>query len=130
MDKSKITSYLEENRMSSVMSDTRWRELFRGLIEIDGSISCRRKNLQEDYLDMERWDGDMYHSLAGWRYIEWLDIKADFVSIGDDKYSFDDSKELFEILDRTKTPYSLFDGNVRVWGYLRPGVQPEWEHNK
>lgn len=74
--KSKLTKYLEENQISSVLNDTKWERLFEQLREIEEILDFQRKDLDAPEPDESYWDGDFYHVMGEWQRIEWLNIRA------------------------------------------------------
>lgn len=61
------------------------------------------------------WDGEFYYHMHPVADIEWLELKAT------------SQDWLSETLHGINIPYSIEDGVVRVWGYTRPGMQPDWQ---
>lgn len=128
--KSKLTKYLEENQIASVLSDTKWERLFEQLREIEGVLDFQRKDLDEPEPDESYWDGDLYHVVSGCKHIEWLNIRA---LISHKRGALvepvitDHTELLIQALVKAGTPFERRKAGVRVWGYLRPGVSPLWE---
>ena len=127
--KSKLTKYLEENQISSVLNDTKWERLFEQLREIEEILDFQRKDLDAPEPDESYWDGDFYHVMGEWQRIEWLNIRA---LVSESKGTLlqpvvtDRTDSLIQALEKAGTPFERLKGGVRVWGYLRPGVSPRW----
>ncbi|MFB2707326.1 DUF6678 family protein [Marinobacter shengliensis] len=127
--KSKLTKYLEENQISSVLNDSKWERLFELLREIEGALDFQRKDLDEPEPDESYWDGDLYHVMGEWQRIEWLNIRA---LVSESKGALlqpvvtDRTDLLIQALEKAGTPFERLKDGVRIWGYLRPGVSPQW----
>lgn len=114
----RLQRYIERKQLVSCMNQTKWEELFR-LLE-PTRLSFRTKDVQR--AEPSGWHGDLYYALSGTPSIEWLELDAK-VSIPSVE---DDTPVLRGALDGAGIPYSIEDGCVRIWGYLRPGVSPRW----
>ena len=125
----RLTRYIERERLVSVMNDTKWRRLLEALAPIQGVLEFRRKEVGQDESQLESWNSDIYYMMAGWRSIEWLDISA--------QRSFrrgvllapeinDQTSLLLQTVRVADVPFSRQEYGIRIWGYLRPGVTPDW----
>jgi len=130
--KSKLKRYIESANITSVLNNTKWERLFKELQKIEYTLDFQRKDLDEEEPDSDYWDGDLYHVLGGgWEHIEWLNIRA---LISHRKGALvkpdieDNTSLLLNALVQSGAPYCLHKKGVRIWGYLRPGVSPEWAH--
>ena len=129
-DRERLRRYIERERLTAVMSDSKWRRLQRTLAELPFSVSFRRRDVRDVGPDPVRWDWDWAHNFGGLVAVEWLEINARHEQPRGQLVRpavHDDNAELRQALLAARVPYSMVDGNVRVWGYLRPGVSPEWE---
>jgi len=130
-NKSKILRYLEDENISSVMNDTKWERLFQELKKIEWTLDFQRKDLDETNIDTEYWDGDLYHVFGSHQKIEWLNIRALLSKqkgVLVESEIEDNTAILLEALETSGVPYSKHGSGVRIWGYLRQGVSPEWEN--
>lgn len=129
--KSKLKRYLESANITSVLNNTKWERLFKELQKIEFTLDFQRKDLDEAEPNSDYWDGDLYHVLGGWEQIEWLNIRA---LISHHKGTLvkpdieDNTSLLLSALAQSGAPYCLHNEGIRIWGYLRPGVSPEWAH--
>lgn len=99
------------------------------LKEIDGILDFQRKDLDEKEPSPEYWDGDLYHVVGEWQQIEWLNIRA-LVSQSKgallEPVIINHIDLLIEALNKAGIPFEKYGDGVRVWGYLRPEVSPQW----
>lgn len=129
--KSKLRRYLESEKITGVLNNTKWERLFSELKKIEFTLDFQRKDLDEVEPAPTYWDSDLYHVLGGWEQIEWLNIRA---LISRNKGALvkpeieDNTSLLISALEHAGTPYCLHNDGIRIWGYLRPGVSPEWAH--
>lgn len=128
--KAKLTRYVEENQITCVLNDTKWERLFNELKEIDGVLDFQRKDLdEEEEPNPEYWDGDLYHIIGEWQQIEWLNIRA---LVSESKGALlepvitDHIDSLINALSKANIPFEKHNDGVRIWGYLRPGISPQW----
>jgi hypothetical protein len=129
-DKARLRSYIEREQLSGVLNDTKWQLLFESLRAIEGKLDFLRRDVRDSDISEPRWDSDIYHVFGCWENIEWLCIRA--------KLSFPQgallppkienfTNELIDAVKKIGIPYSKTEDGIKVWGYLRPGVGPEWE---
>ena len=127
--KAKLIKYIEKNQIASVLNNTKWERLLEELRKIDGCLDFQRKDLDEPEPEIDRWDGDLYHVLGEWQQIEWLNIRA---LVSESKGILlkpvvtDHIHLLIEALTKAGIPFEMHNDGVRIWGYLRPGVNPKW----
>ena len=129
-DAERLARYIDRERLVSVMNDTKWQRLFNALQRIEGWLDFRRKDVRESEASSEMWCSDFYMMFGGWTSIEWLDIRAVRVFRRGLllKPQIDDKTErLIEAVKEVGVPFSRHENYIRIWGYLRPGVSPQWE---
>jgi hypothetical protein len=128
-DADRLARYIEREQLVSVMNDTKWQRLFGALEPIAGWLDFRRKDVRGSEQASESWCSDFYHMFGGWSGIEWLDIRAQLTirrgalvepSI-EDKTSL-----LIRAVRVAGVAFSQHEESIRIWGYLRPGVSPDW----
>lgn len=127
--RSKLKGYIESENIASVLNNTKWERLFNELKKIEFALDFQRKDLDEFEPNSDDWDSDLYHVFGGCEQIEWLNIRA---LIRHSKGSLvkpkieDNTSLLLKILQQSGVPYCMHNDGIRIWGYLRPGVSPEW----
>ena len=111
----KLYSYLEREKIVSVLNDTKWQKLFDCLKTTDNYyLDFRRKDLNSS--ESPNWNGDLYEVFGMWQIIEWMEIRTDRAHL----------PELNLAVKNSGVPYSKNNDILKVWGYLRPGVSPNW----
>jgi hypothetical protein len=109
---------------SSVMNDTKWEEVVSAIMSLPGGTPrYRQKHVRSS--EPADWDGEWYYHLRPFSVVEWVDIDP----IDRSKYPASDRGEAIEeALRAIHVPFSGEDGAIRIWGYVRPGVSPNWAH--
>ncbi len=133
-DAARLARYIEREQLVSVMNDTKWGRLFSALAPIQGWLDFRRKDVR-GCDDASRWGGDVwcgdfYYSFGGENNIEWIDIRARLeIRRGAlVKPTIEDkTPPLIEAVRSAGVPFSRLEDCIRIWGYIRPGISPEWE---
>lgn len=121
---------IARGQFTSVMNNTKWRELLDLLKCFEGALRFRRKDVGEPDPALDAWCGELCHELGGWQAIEWIEIDArEVVPRGQllDPEIRDRTTVLKSTLAESGIPFSVEDGQVRVWGYVAPGSSPSWE---
>jgi len=134
MDAKRLGRYIEREQLVSVMNDAKWGRLFTALEPIQGWLEFRRKDVRDND-NARRWSGDVwcgdfYYSFGGEANIEWIDIKAAReIRRGAlvKPMIEDNTPQLIEAVRSAGVPFSRLEDCIRVWGYTRPGVSPDWE---
>ncbi len=127
----RLRRYIHRENLSSVMSDPKWRRLIAVLEAFPLRCTFRRKDVRDSVLEQSRWDGDFYHIFGGgWDSIEWIEINArrekrrgQLVPPDVEDHTIEFRKALRD----ANIPYTIEDGETRVWGYTRPGQTLKWE---
>jgi len=129
-DAERLARYIEREQLASVMSDTKWQRLFNVLEPIQGLLDFRRKDVRGCDDAPESWCSDFYHMLGGWSSIEWLDIRAVRTiprgALVKPKTE-DHTPLLIQAVRQAGVPFSRHEECIRIWGYVRPGVSPQWQ---
>ena len=124
-----LKHYLESEQIVSVMNNTKWNRLFEELEHIADLLRFRRKDLRDRESIPLHWGRDFYHVSGGQEVIEWLEISAVLErhrgQLAEPSIE-DNSQTLLAALHRSGVPYCVSENVIRVWGYLRPGISPDW----
>jgi len=130
ISESRLNKYVEREQLLCVMSDSKWSHLFKGLKKIENKLDFKRRDVRDPEGINLSWDSDLSHVLAGWKSIEWLQIRAQLsIRRGAllEPTIEDYTDELIGIVKGIGVPYSKTEDGIQIWGYVRPGVHPEWE---
>ncbi len=126
----RVLRLVEREGLVAVMNATKWQEL----VAITRAYTAcaprhRIKDLRGPEPPADTWDGEWYYHLRPYRTIEWLEITC-FPHAEQGNRSLADVdhcvQHIMDDLQAAHIPFSLERGAIRVWGYLRPGVTPEW----
>ncbi len=123
----KLIKYLQKEKITSVLNNTKWNRLFEELQSVGVYLKFQRKDLLES--ESLYWDSDIYHVFGGVEVIEWLTISGvEEIPQGRLlKPKVIDNSELVEkAICKANLPYSIEGSDFRVWGYLRAGTSPLW----
>jgi hypothetical protein len=127
-----------DTELRPVMNDTKWRELIgsmRLLQDRGWLIQHHAKDVRGPWPSPRGWDGEWYYHLLAWKDLEWVDIKCDHregqaykapIALSDEEQKAIYA-EIRAALNEHAIPFSIESGLVRVWGYTRAGVTPEWQ---
>ena len=130
-DRERIRRYIQRERLTSVMSDAKWRRLVGVIDRLPFGVKFRRQDVREPAREHTGWDGDRCHVLGGdFASIEWLELSGRWELPRGRLVApevRDHSAELRRALQAANVPFSIENGNIRVWGYTRPGRSPLWE---
>ncbi len=113
----RLTGMVKRGELYPTLNHTKWAELRSEMlaapVEQDPKFRVRSVFAPPGFCT--GWEGEFYYRIHPVADIEWLELKAR-------------SQEwLRNKLRAHNIPYSVEDGVVRVWGYTRPGPQPEWQ---
>jgi hypothetical protein len=128
-ERSKLRAYIQRAQLSCVMSDSKWRHLYDALEPLDCILAFRRRDVREEALPDPSWHSELAYMLGRWDHIEWLEIRAKVtISQGAllELKTEDYTSRLIAAVRSSGVPFELTDEGIRVWGYLRPGVSPQW----
>jgi hypothetical protein len=112
----RLAGMLERGELYPILNNTKWAELRSVMLAapLDQAPRFRARSVFAPADFCTEWDGEFYYHTHPVAHIEWLELKAA-------------SQEwLQNTLRGHNIPFSVEDGTVRVWGYTRPGRQPEW----
>jgi len=129
-DAERLARCINREQLVSVMNDTKWQRLFNALQPMECWLDFRRKDVRESDAASESWHTDLYHMMGGWRSIEWLDIRARetiWPGFLIKPKIVDKTATLIEAIKGAGVPFSRHENYIRIWGYVRPGVSPQWE---
>lgn len=129
-DKERLQAYIHREQLASVMCDSKWRRLVAVIRDVPFGCGFWCKDVRWAVRDEPYWDGDIYHVFAATESIEWVEINTkERRSRGRllPTVITDHTDELRAALLAANVPFSIENGNVRVWGYTRPGLSPKWE---
>jgi len=120
IDAERLSRYIIREKLSSIMNDTKWQRLYDSLQVIEGRLDFRRKDLRGSEDQAKTWCGDFYMMIGGWREIEWLDIRGQ-------RGMHDDQQLIIKFVRDAAVAYTLHDDFIRIWGYTRPGITPDFQ---
>ena len=123
--------YINDQQLTSVMNKTKWNKLADALNSSNDFVPSVRYKLirqaeQNSEFSKVWWD----ELLRDAEKIEWLEIESfnrEQVGklVSDRKIDF--SGFISKQLKDNAIPYTLEDSMYKVWGYLRPGVSPDFK---
>lgn len=92
-----------------VMNNTKWEEIREAMYNSPTHIQWRTKDIETGYIST--WDAEWYYHfrLGDYKYIEWLEIKADTEEL---------RKDLLDILQKIHVPGKVLEDVIRVYGYV------------
>lgn len=127
----RLRRYIQREQLMSVMSDAKWQRFMTAIEGLPFSVRYRRQDVREPVREHAGWDMDRYHVFSGdLESIEWVELNARVEiprgHLIPPKVQ-DRSDELRQALSAANVPFSIENGNVRIWGYTRPGRSPQWE---
>lgn len=113
----RLAGMVKRGELHPALNHTKWAELRSEMlsapVELAPSFRARSVFAPPDFCT--EWDGEFYYHIHPVADIEWMELKAASTTW------------LCSALRRHNIPYSIEAGVVRVWGYTRPGAQPEWQ---
>lgn len=111
----KLTKLLDAGELVQVMNNTKWGELINSMLnspEMEPKFRLRSVLAPPGHV-ME-WDADWHFHIHPVAEVEWLELRA--LS----------SAWLETTLREYDIRYSIEEGTLRVWGYVRRDTQPDW----
>jgi hypothetical protein len=126
-DRLRFRRLLQREGLSGVMNDTKWGKLLEALMPFEGALEFRRKDVRDPVDPTESWHSDIYYAFSGWHAIEWIEIKARSRPTPGRLSEQVGAKVVTDTLRAVGAPFTASSDRLRVWGYLRPGVSPDWE---
>lgn len=111
------------------MSNAKWARLRATLAALPFRVRFRCRDVRGTEPSTARWDPDEAHVFSGLVNIEWVDLNAKLELPQGPLVApriVDNTSALREALLAAHIPFSIVDGHLRVWGYLRPGASPQW----
>ena len=133
-DRERLRRYVQREQLASVMSDAKWRRLLAVIDDLPFGVRFRAKGVRESEREQAGWDPDRYHVFGGdLAAIEWVELSAR-TEVPRGRLVApevrDHTDELRRALAAANVPFSMENGNIRVWGYTRPGCSPQWEYDE
>jgi len=119
----------EESQFTSVMNNTKWRELAAAFTSSGQFKPCVRvRELDGFESGFTQYDWECMR-LGSSSHIEWMDIdpikkERQGALVADKETDF--SEFVVEQLRAYSIPYSIEEGYYRVWGYINAENQPEF----
>jgi hypothetical protein len=121
-DVERTRRFVEREGLTSVMNQTKWEALVAAMRSLQGFTPRFRPKCVRA-VKLGSWDHDWYYYLRPFSVIEWVDIDP----IDSRSYPpTDRTLEIEQALRAIRVSFSRQEPCLRVWGYVRPGVQPEW----
>ncbi|CAN7504563.1 hypothetical protein LJR131_003480 [Polaromonas sp. LjRoot131] len=116
-DMKRLSAMIKRGELHPVLNHTKWAELRAEMLSAppDQCPKFRARSVFAPPGFCTDWDGEFYYHIHPVADLEWMELQA--LS----------NNWLREALNRHSIPYSLEGGVIRVWGYTRPGPQPEWQ---
>lgn len=114
-DQDRITKLIAGGELLPVMNNTKWAELIgemRSAPDVKPQFRLRSVFSTTDHVT--NWDGEWQYHIQPVQEIEWVELRAN------------SQDWLISILSKYSIPFSIENGFIRVWGYTRPGTQPNW----
>lgn len=113
----RLSSMVQRGELFPVLNHTKWAELRSEMVSAPAEqfpkFRARSVFAPADFCT--EWDGEFCYHVHPVADLEWMELQAS-------------SQEwLRNALRRHNIPYSVEAGVIRVWGYTRPGQQPEWQ---
>lgn len=116
-DMKRLSAMVKRGDILPVLNHTKWAELRAEMLAAPQG-QCPRFRGRSVFAPegfCTEWDGEFYFHMYPVADLEWIDLQAS------------SQDWLRAALRRHSIPYSLEAGIVRVWGYTRPGSQPDWQ---
>ncbi len=130
-ERERIRRYIEQAQLTATMNTTKWCELTEAMLAMtDVSPRHRIKDILGPEPPPAAWDGEWFYHLRPYERIEWLEVECfplcEGVPVPETQRAAC-RKRIAHILHAHTIPFSMQNGVIRIWGYLRPGFTPTWE---
>lgn len=113
--RAKVTKLLGAGELVPVMNNTKWGELINSMLNSpEMEPKFRLRSVLAPPGHVLKWDADWHFHIHPVAEIEWLELKA--LS----------SAWLETTLRKCGIRYSIEEGTLRVWGYIRRDSPPDW----
>jgi len=103
---------MNENNLSSLMNNTKWKEKRNAMIGYPRTTKWRTKDIRTGYLS--EWDSEwFYHfSEGGYKTIEYLEIRFENQEM---------KSEILKLLMKVHVPGELKSESIIIYGYKEKG---------
>lgn len=115
-DKKRLAAMVKRGDLHPVLNHSKWAELRSEMLAAP-RVEHPRFRARSVFAPpgfCSDWDSEFYYHIHPVEELEWLELKTASPAW------------LHEALRRNSIPFSVEEGIVRVWGYTRPGLQPQW----
>ncbi|WP_440093722.1 DUF6678 family protein [Pseudomonas syringae] len=113
--RAKVTKLLGAGELVPVMNHTKWGELINSMLNSpEMEPKFRLRSVLAPPGHVLEWDADWHFHIHPVAEIEWLELNA--LS----------SVWLETTLRKCRIRYSIEEGTLRVWGYMKHDSQPDW----
>jgi hypothetical protein len=124
-DQARVRAYIEREQLTAVMNTTKWCELVNVMLAMpDCAPRHRIKGLRGPEPPATAWDGEWFYHPRPYESIEWLEVEC--FPLPPTQRS-ECRKRIAHTLPAHSIPFSIENGVMRIWGYLRSGCTPRWE---
>jgi hypothetical protein len=128
-DRERLARYIEVEQITSCMNNTKWAEALSAISSVPGYQPRFRARMLLDEGDPrgDQWNGSFPWHVPTRVFIEWLELDPVVRTprgqlVADEIEDF--SAPLTAALLGIGVPFSIEDGAIRIWGYLRQGTLP------
>jgi hypothetical protein len=124
----RLRDRVEREGLTSCMNDTKWAAVLAAIQAVPGYSTRFRVRLVTDRDDPpDRWEGSFPWHVPTAEFIEWLELDPVVRTprgklLPDAREDF--SQAITQALRKVRAPFSVENGTLRIWGYLRPGTSP------
>jgi hypothetical protein len=108
--------YAERHGLTSAMNATKWREATEAMRHLPGGPPrFQIKDIEGTEMIgwADGWDREWFYHPRPWETIEWREIDPDCRV-----------EQILASLKEVGVPVTVEAGLVRIWGWLRPGINP------
>jgi hypothetical protein len=129
-DLDRLQRLIERDGLTSCMNHTKWQAAFAAVQAVSGyTPKFRARLVTGDDDPQDRWDGSFPWHVPTHQFIEWLELDP-VVRVRRGQLLPDAREDFTQVLSQalldTRVPFSLENGVLRIWGYLRPGCAPRF----
>jgi hypothetical protein len=130
-DLERLQRYIQREGLTSCMNDTKWDAAVRAIQSVPRFSPRFRARCVKDQQGVfpKPWDGSFPWHVPTFKFIEWLELDPILrTPLGHllANACEDFTEQLCHALSAAHVPFSIEDGAIRIWGYLRPGSSPRF----